>query len=322
MQPMIYPYNSASESARDLGKALGIKRISHNNSRFVGQPDRVVINWGAGKLPEEVSKCLILNRPEAVAIASNKLDFFRRMQGHTQIVPFTTSEHDVEVWINAGYEVVARTVLNGHSGEGIVLFSSMEDFVEAPLYTLYMPKKHEFRVHVFRGEVVDTQRKARRRDVPDDQINWKIRNHDNGFIFARNEEFIVPECVHKQAVRAVKSCGLDFGAVDVIYNQKEDTAYVLEVNTAPGLTGETLVGYTQRLEAVLKEIEEGAFVRQKGQQVNPFLIDDMAKLQAQRAELQQIADDIAVRRNVKIPKPPVFNWEDIMPVVQEGAANE
>lgn len=322
MQPMIYPYNSASESARDLGKALGIKRISHNNSRFVGQPDRVVINWGASKLPEEVSKCLILNRPEAVAIASNKLDFFRRMRGHTQIVPFTTSERNVEDWIAMGCEVVARTVLNGHSGEGIVLFSNMDDFVEAPLYTMYIPKKHEFRIHVFRGEVVDAQRKARRRDVPDDQINWKIRNHDNGFVFARNEEFVVPECVHKQAIRAVTRCGLDFGAVDVIYNQKEETAYVLEVNTAPGLSGETLAGYTRRLEVVLKEIEEGIFVAQKEQQVNPFIIDDMAKFQVQRAELQQIADDIAARRKVKIPKPPVFNWEDAMPVAKEGEANE
>ncbi|MNL18562.1 hypothetical protein D3C87_1397120 [compost metagenome] len=93
---------------------------------------------------------------------------------------------------------------------------------------------------------MDIQRKARRKDVADDAINWKIRNHGNGFIFARNEDGITPPDVLVQAVNAVKALGLDFGAVDVIFNDKEQKAYVLEVNTAPGLAGETLQGYVKR----------------------------------------------------------------------------
>ena len=38
-----------------------------------------------------------------------------------------------------------------------------------------------------------------------------------------------------EATKAVAALGLDFGAVDVIYNEKYGRAYVLEVNTAPGL---------------------------------------------------------------------------------------
>ena len=117
---------------------------------------------------------------------------------------------------------------------------------KAPLFVKYVPKKQEYRIHVCGGEAVDIQRKARRKDVEDDAINWKIRNHDNGFIFARNEDGITPPDVIKQAVDAVKVLGLDFGAVDVIFNDKEQKAYVLEVNTAPGLAGETLQGYLRR----------------------------------------------------------------------------
>src|SRR3546814_6628533 len=51
-----------------------------------------------------------------------------------------------------------------------------------------LPKKQEYRVHVLNGKVVDVQRKARVKDFPDDKVNWKIRNHDNGFIYARDEK--------------------------------------------------------------------------------------------------------------------------------------
>jgi D-alanine-D-alanine ligase-like ATP-grasp enzyme len=39
---------------------------------------------------------------------------------------------------------------------------------------------------------------------------------------------------------------LDFGAVDVIWNEKEDKYYVLEVNTACGLEGTTLDKYVEQ----------------------------------------------------------------------------
>ena len=51
------------------------------------------------------------------------------------------------------------------------------------------------------------------------------------------------------AISAVDSLGLDFGAVDIIWNESEDQYYVLEVNTAPGVEGTTLQKYT---EAILK----------------------------------------------------------------------
>ena len=48
------------------------------------------------------------------------------------------------------------------------------------------------------------------------------------------------------AEHAVEALGLDFGAVDIMYH--ENTFYVLEVNTAPGLTR------TRTLEAYANEI--------------------------------------------------------------------
>jgi D-alanine-D-alanine ligase-like ATP-grasp enzyme len=71
-----------------------------------------------------------------------------------------------------------------------------------------------------------------------------VRNHDNGFIFVRND-VKAPSSVEEQAVRAIKALGLDFGAVDIIWNDKQQKAYVLEVNTAPGLEGSTVDDYAR-----------------------------------------------------------------------------
>jgi glutathione synthase/RimK-type ligase-like ATP-grasp enzyme len=110
------------------------------------------------------------------------------------------------------------------------------------LYVEYIKKKEEYRVHVAFGHIIDVQRKGRNRDVPDEDVNWQVRNHGNGFIYMRGGVDI-PDCCRSLALAAVESLGLDFGAVDVIWNEHEDRWYVLEVNTAPGLSGTTLEKY-------------------------------------------------------------------------------
>lgn len=245
MTMILYPYKPGSNSARELAQALEIRRISHRNSRFRGRPEKTVINWGASTVPEEVLKCTVINHPDNVRRASDKLEFFRNAECRKP--EWTEDREEAEVWAEEGATVVCRTVLNGNSGAGIVLAEDEEEVVPAPLYTKYVPKRNEYRVHVFQGQVIDVQRKARRRDVPDDQVNWRVRNNANGFVFARNGDALgdVPQDVLDQAIGAVTSLGLDFGAADVIFNDNRSQAFVLEVNTAPGLEGTTLENYTR-----------------------------------------------------------------------------
>jgi D-alanine-D-alanine ligase-like ATP-grasp enzyme len=40
---------------------------------------------------------------------------------------------------------------------------------------------------------------------------------------------------------------LHFSAVDVVYNDREKKAYVLEINTAPGVEGQTIQVYADAL---------------------------------------------------------------------------
>ena len=249
---LIYQYMNGSKSARELSRALGAKRIKREGSVFRGRATKTVINWGCSSLPAEVMKCKVINKPECVSVAANKLQSFQvLLEAGVNIPEFTRDSVDVlQDVLGKDPESVlwlARKELSGHSGSGIELIKGdAQDVPDAPLYTKYVKKKFEYRVHVFGGDVVDVQRKARSREVSDEDVNWYIRNHGNGFIFARNEDHTPNDDVLKQAVDAVQAMGLDFGAVDVIFNESSQKAYVLEVNTAPGLSGTTLDGYVSR----------------------------------------------------------------------------
>lgn len=239
----LYAYSNGSKSAKALADAIDIKMIKHEG-KVLNIPKQVVINWGSSAWARGVIAKEILNTPESIAKAVNKLQAFKAMQGHASIPEFTESRLEAGKWLVEGFTVVARTVLNGHSGQGIEIYKGEDEKVlaDAPLYVKYINKKEEYRLHVFRDEVFFIQRKARNKDVA--EVNWQVRNHKNGFIFA-NQNVDVPEEAKQQAITAVKSLGLDFGAVDIIWNEKQNKYYVLECNTACGIEGTTLDKYVE-----------------------------------------------------------------------------
>ena len=245
----IYPYKQGSKSARLLADALGCKILKRegNPIQLRGQ---VVVNWGSSKINRELINTTILNKTGAVAISANKLKTFERLAISDVAIPYcTTSKERAEELIQAGKTIFCRTKLTGHSGQGIVIAKTVDELVDAPLYTVYQKPVQEYRIHVglFNNEdeyrAIFVQRKARKKEVPDDQVNWKIRNHANGFIFAHKDVEVAPEGL-KQAIKAVKCLGLHFGAVDIL-ELPDGSFSVLEVNTACGIEGTTLEKYTE-----------------------------------------------------------------------------
>lgn len=242
----IYPYRTGSKSVAALKEALQIKSIKRENSSFKGSEDKIVINWGNSMLPDEVLKCQIINKPDAVALACNKLDFFNKMKDKLSIPDFTIDKCVARSWIEAGKTVLARTKLTANSGQGIYILDSETSWNNfnhntVKMYVKYVPKKDEYRVHISEGEVIDVQRKAKRADISH-EVDWRIRNSGNGFVFVR-QDVNPPKELLEECVKAVTLCGLDFGAVDVIWNDYYKTPYVLEINTAPGLEGSTINTY-------------------------------------------------------------------------------
>lgn len=244
MTTYVYPYKPGSQSAKELANAAGVKRIKHGRSRFKGDAQKTVINWGASAIDNlEVLKCRVINPPDRVRIASNKLNFFRAVQLANQeaLIPeFTTDIEVARGWLRDGHRVVVRRTLTGHSGHGTMVCRGDDKLPQAPMYVKYIPKKQEYRVHVMGGRIIDKQRKARK--MFDPNPDWEIRSHERGFVFSR-QNVTLPECVVDAALKVADAVGLDFAALDVIYNEASNRAYVLEANTAPGLEGSTIKNY-------------------------------------------------------------------------------
>jgi glutathione synthase/RimK-type ligase-like ATP-grasp enzyme len=235
----IYPYKQGSRSARSLADALGGRVLRLQGSTYRQRQQDTIINWGSTEQRVSIFPNNVLNPFFRITQASNKLTAFNVMRdAGVQIPQFWTNREDIP---DEAFPIVCRTILNGHSGRGIVIANQRDELVNAPLYVRYIKKLHEFRIHVGRGgTVICQQRKA----IPNGTTptNTLVRNHDNGYIYVR-EGFETPVQVIEQAQAAIAALGLDFGAVDVIWNQHYRQAYVLEVNTAPGLEGSTVTDY-------------------------------------------------------------------------------
>lgn len=246
----IYPYKMQSNSSKALAEAL--RELGHKVLRaypdrnYTPRDDDIIINWGNSSSPTW-DYGNIINRPARVAIAANKLRTFDLLDwfSDTPTPAYTPSKEIAALWIELGNKIFCRTTLTGHSGQGIVVANTEEELVDAPLYTISLQKTNEYRIHVFKGEVIDIQEKRKRSGtgVRSDHDVWNL---GNDYIFAR-EGVECPIVAQSSAIMAVHHLGLDFGAVDVGYNRPSDSHVIFEVNTSPGLEGTTLQKYVERI---------------------------------------------------------------------------
>lgn len=236
MSIKVYPYKQGSRSAKTLAASLNGRVLKRVGSLYVPQSTDFVINWGSSEVPD-FTPATIWNRD--VSKAQCKLASFQALSVAGVKVPsFWTSPNDIP---DSAFPIMCRTKLRGHSGDGIVVALNRSALVTAPLYTQYVKKKDEYRLHIFRDSVFFCQRKARK--LNHSNPNWMIRNLDGGFAFVEVSYDNVPGVVIDQARWALAALGLDFGGVDVIYNDSTGAAYVLEINTACGLEQRTADKY-------------------------------------------------------------------------------
>ena len=247
MSVYIVPYKMGSQTARDIALALQIKRKRPERVRS----GDVIINWGSTSLDQGAltKASIVLNHPENVWRCVDKVEFFRQIARVGIPAPdFSTDQVDaVRLFKSKDTVVYCRTLSKSTKGRGIVVAKSPDELVPAPLYTTGIPCKREYRVHVINGRVVDLTAKVQ---LSKENDNYKIpskyiRNTDNGYVFAR-DAVKIPDKIRVNlqsiAINAVSALNLDFGAVDVIRDIK-DNLYVLEINTAPGCSGTTLDRY-------------------------------------------------------------------------------
>ena len=173
---------------------------------------------------------------------------------------------------------LSKASLRGAIEDGAQYFQSCIDIVT------------EYRLHVFEGRIMYAVKKtenateagwvAQRKEKVEDYANKNhvqinaatldyalkvifkeqqlpdraVRSNHRGWKFAQVAVNTLPASLVSVATNAVKAIGLDFGAVDCAIDSNSN-AWIIEVNSGPGLEGTTLEKYTEVLRSKIAEFE-------------------------------------------------------------------
>lgn len=244
----VLPYTVAkgkmnSISARSISKHFDGLQVWPNRN-YKPKDGDLVINWGyGGDIPfaKVNTNFTLLNAPEAVSSASDKIKCLILLkENKVPHVAFSLTKEGAEEFIDKGHDVYCRTLINSREGRGIVVATTKEELVDAKLYSRKFISDTEYRVHVFKGEVIDVVEKQRMKPermkelgIKEEDLSNDVRNLKKGWSFNR-KDINPPEKIEQIAIDAVRALGLDFAAVDIISNTKMGQHAVLEINTAPG----------------------------------------------------------------------------------------
>lgn len=242
----IVPYKMGSRSARLLAEELS-KRLGYKVWRGSPKVGEINICWGYKGRVSALDLEKFVNHPDLIVSATDKRLAFQAMEkAGVSHVPYTTSKEVAQGWSKEGAVVFARTA-GGQGGSGIHIVQPGEEVPTQPLYTKYIKKRKELRVHVLNNEVLDVQEKRKKKGEDADPL---VRSHGRGWIFARSD-IVEPAGLRDLAIAAVRAVGLDFGAVDIIWNESQNKCYVLEINSAPGIEGTSLERYADAFSKIV-----------------------------------------------------------------------
>lgn len=234
---------SLKRVAQEMSARLGyhVARVTQENY----DPGVLQLRWGAA-----ADKLVQYQKFKQLGISS---------------LDFTTHLAQAGVWFNAGETVVGRQKLSSYEGKGIVLFEphvapSKEEILACKVFTKFIPKEREFRVHSFKGKPVVTLEKKMKKDWTG-PTSQHIKNTANGYVFCAMD-LVISEALQKRinelATASAKVCASDFQGVDIGYHKAKDNLFVIEVNSAPGIEGSNVGRYCDLISTYVVETQPKA----------------------------------------------------------------
>jgi glutathione synthase/RimK-type ligase-like ATP-grasp enzyme len=239
-------------------------------------PFRSVIRLGSlTALDEDLSgksRRVELNSPEAIRNSSSKLKMkqcFSREGVKTAEWISSTSESDIINWLKE-YPIVAKSHM-GSRGRGNTLLkteSEVRAFVRSKDLSHYIFEKYynynkEYRLHVSADGCFYACRKMLQNEFKDHPNAWQRHDDNCVWILETNPNFDKPTNwanIVDHCVKALVSCGLDFGACDLRVQNNNDKDgvrrphpdfIVVEINSAPSFGEVTLQKYKEVLPQLL-----------------------------------------------------------------------
>lgn len=196
------------------------------------QGDNNVINWGNHIFRE--NEYFKLNVPSAISRTSHKTTARKILQNAGVKVP-QTYFYDDNINLQK-FPLIARPPKH-EKGKNFFVLNSQKDFehiwnqnggnIKDWYFSEIFEKTNEYRVHVAHGKVLLVNEKSFKKGdiVTTAEVNrgdWRVLNWG---------EFNPRICM--ESIRAAEILGLDYAAVDVMYNSDNNTLAICELNTDP-----------------------------------------------------------------------------------------
>lgn len=205
-----------------------VKRVKAEGAKIVFLPvgSEILLNWGTGGA--SYYNTTTLNRWSAVQCSSNQTASLKALDDLAPLswkLPVSSIDH-----------ALSRLVLkkdHGSHGRGKRVIFNPHHLLMRSVYNVaqaFIPNRTEWRLHVFRDSVFSALRK--------DSGGAEITNLRPDFKYYRVE--LVPKAAVWMAIEAAKRVGLDFAGVDIIRDNDTERFYVLETNSAPGMSPVTV----------------------------------------------------------------------------------
>ena len=230
---MIHVYYAAAgaESAKaltdEIKKTAKVQIHQQKKGPFVFEDGDLLVNWG-GSTAQYLGGTKWLNKK----ILVNKLSMLRKFgSAGVPTVKFMEGKPGAVNWYARRF--------NHMDGDDLVEKLDIGDF-----YVQHVDTVREFRVHVFKGEIIRASLK-----VPlEDGADPIFKTGDKWGFSTRNWKADLGVC-KKVAIDAVAALSYDFGGVDVAL-LRNGSPLVFEVNAAPWLGGDACRRYAKEIIAL------------------------------------------------------------------------
>jgi len=261
---------------------------------------KIIIGWGAKtKEKTPLGKAVVLNHPDNIRSNRNKLSTLETLKkAGVPVASFVGADKIMDQIKNKkmSFPVIGRTKYH-QGGKGLWICVSelnVKTAIQegAQYFQTIIPIKDEYRLHIFNGERIYTQRKTQRDDMGaafKEQHADKIKHHADknkkkldadtmdyvlsqlgksivekpdmlvrsntrGWKFSRvTKDSKTLKALEKVCVNALNAMNLQFGAVDCCVDENGD-CWVIEINSGPGLEESSFNAYVAKFESTIKDI--------------------------------------------------------------------
>jgi len=335
MAKYVWYSNGTDVTGKELARQLGATGSKTKPANL--RAGDIVLCWGA-KTDEAVrlaAGIFVLNHPDKIRINRDKMAALRVLHGVRELTPTIAAflpANEIIAAIDRGRMTLPVVGRKSHhqGGKGFWLCVTKSQVTKAAeagadYFQKYIDIKDEYRLHIFRGEMIHAVKKvenpsndawvSQRKDVLKEmagerQLNeetmdfilnklvkeytlpdYVIRSNKRGWKFSTANN--PPAALRTAAISALGALGLDFGAVDCAIDIGNHP-YLIEVNSGPGLQGVALERYVASIRSWATEMERPAPAPRRAVREEAVPAPARARRAAVGAAEADVSDDDAV----------------------------